>query len=230
MGSLFGKKKNKNQEITSQDRAVLELKVQRDNLKRSRKKIESVIDKETEIAKQCLRAKKRKQALLALRRKKWQEQTLEKVEKMLTNVEEMTQSIEFKQMEQKVFDSLKSGKDALQQLNKMMSVEEVEQLMEENEEAMSYQNEIQELLAGQLTQEDEEDVLKELDEIIEMAQDEKEINMPKVPTKNPKKKQSLDEEEEEEEEEATTSSEEEIEKVKEKKKTKVKHKKVAEMI
>ncbi|KAJ6239720.1 charged multivesicular body protein [Anaeramoeba flamelloides] len=225
MGSLFGKKKNKNQEITSQDRAVLELKVQRDNLTRSRKKIEFVIDKETEIAKQCLRAKKRKQALLALRRKKWQEQTLEKVEKMLTNVEEMTQSIEFKQMEQKVFDSLKSGKDALQQLNKMMSVEEVEQLMEENEEAMSYQNEIQELLAGQLTQEDEEDVLKELDEIIEMAQDEKEINMPKVPTKNPKKKQSLDEEEE-----ATTSSEEEIEKEKEKKKTKVKHKKVAEMI
>ncbi|KAJ3441234.1 charged multivesicular body protein [Anaeramoeba flamelloides] len=227
MGSLFGKKKNKNQEITSQDRAVLELKVQRDNLKRSRKKIESVIDKETEIAKQCLRAKKRKQALLALRRKKWQEQTLEKVEKMLTNVEEMTQSIEFKQMEKKVFDSLKSGKDALQQLNKMMSVEEVEQLMEENEEAMSYQNEIQELLAGQLTQEDEEDVLKELDEIIEMAQDEKEINMHKVPTKNPKKKQMLDEEEEEE---ATTSSEEEIEKEKEKKKTKVKHKKVAEMI
>ncbi|KAJ6255615.1 charged multivesicular body protein [Anaeramoeba flamelloides] len=227
MGSLFGKKKNKNQEITSQDRAILELKVQRDNLTRSRKKIELVIDKETEIAKQCLRAKKRKQALLALRRKKWQEQTLDKVEKMLTNVEEMTQSIEFKQMEKKVFDSLKSGKDVLQQLNKMMSVEEVEQLMEENEEAMAYQNEIQELLAGQLTQEDEEDVLKELDEIIEMAQDEKEIKMPKVPTKDPKKKQIS---EEEKEEEATTSSEEEIEKEKEKKKTKVKHKKVAEMI
>ncbi|KAJ6255643.1 charged multivesicular body protein [Anaeramoeba flamelloides] len=227
MGSLFGKNKNKSQEITSQDRAILELKVQRDNLTRSRKKIELVIDKETEIAKQCLRAKKRKQALLALRRKKWQEQTLDKVEKMLTNVEEMTQSIEFKQMEKKVFDSLKTGKDVLQQLNKMMSVEEVEQLMEENEEAMSYQNEIQELLAGQLTQEDEEDVLKELDEIIEMAQDEKEIKMPKVPTKDPKKKQIS---EEEEEEEATTSSEEEIEKEKEKKKTKVKHKKVAEMI
>lgn len=48
----------------------------------------------------------------------------------------------------------------------MFSIEEIEQIMEDTAEAIEKQREIDALLSGQLTQEDEEDVLKELEELV----------------------------------------------------------------
>jgi len=42
-------------------------------------------------------------------------------------------------MQQKVFEALTEGKDALQRINSSMSVEDVEQLMEDTQEALEYQ-------------------------------------------------------------------------------------------
>jgi len=56
---LFGSKKAK-PNVTAQDRAILDLKNQRDKLKQYQKKINTVVERETQIAKQLLQQSKKK--------------------------------------------------------------------------------------------------------------------------------------------------------------------------
>ncbi|CAJ0762506.1 19845_t:CDS:10, partial [Entrophospora sp. SA101] len=159
------RQKNFPTKITTQDRAILDLKVQRDKLKQYQKKIKVVADKETEIAKKALSQGNKRTALLALRKKKYQQQLLEKTDTQLFNLEELTQSIEFALVEKDVFAGLEKGNSILKEIHKEISIEKVEKLMEETEDAISYQNEIEELLSGKITDEDEDEILKELDKI-----------------------------------------------------------------
>lgn len=48
-----------------------------------------VIERENQVAKELLKAGKKKQAMLALKKKKFQEQLLEKSEQQLANIQEM---------------------------------------------------------------------------------------------------------------------------------------------
>ena len=73
-------------------------------------------------------------------------------------------------------DGLKAGNESLKQLQKIMSLEDVEKIMDETREAVEYQNEIDALISGaNLTEEDEEAIMAELDEITK-------IDLPEVPT------------------------------------------------
>ena len=76
----------------------------------------------------------------------------------------------------------------------MMSLEDVEQIMADTEDAVQYQRQIDELLAGGFTQEDEDAVLQELDDIIKeqlpevpttLPEGELEERLPEVPTGEP---------------------------------------------
>jgi len=66
----------------------------------------------------------------------------------------------------------------LKEIQKEMSVEAVQKLMDDTADAIEYQNEIDEILSGKITAEDEEDVLRELEEL---QQQELEAQMPVVP-------------------------------------------------
>eukprot|EP00008_Paramoeba_atlantica_P009863 CAMPEP_0201479394 /NCGR_PEP_ID=MMETSP0151_2-20130828/4101_1 /ASSEMBLY_ACC=CAM_ASM_000257 /TAXON_ID=200890 /ORGANISM="Paramoeba atlantica, Strain 621/1 / CCAP 1560/9" /LENGTH=222 /DNA_ID=CAMNT_0047860869 /DNA_START=92 /DNA_END=760 /DNA_ORIENTATION=- len=167
MGFLFSKEEGtKAPQPTAHDRAVLDLKHQQDKLKVTQKRIEKVIARETEIAKECLATGKRPQALLALKKKKFQEKSLDQTTQLLMNVEELINSIDFAEREKEIFDSLKRGKDVLQQLNDEMKIEDVEKIMDDTREAIDYQNEISELLGQQLVEEDEAEVEAELEELL----------------------------------------------------------------
>ncbi|GCB69989.1 hypothetical protein scyTo_0010678 [Scyliorhinus torazame] len=58
----------------------------------------------------------------------------------------------------------------------VMSIEEVERIMDETQEAVEYQRQLDEILAGGITQEDEDAILAELDAITQ-----EEIELPEVP-------------------------------------------------
>jgi len=88
----------------------------------------------------------------------------------------MIDSVEFAQMEQKVFESLKAGNEVLKEIHSQMSIDEIDQLMEDTQEAIAYQKEIEEALSGQLTSEDEDAVLEELEELEKAT-----LELPSVP-------------------------------------------------
>ncbi|KAI9217961.1 SNF7 family protein [Blastocladiella britannica] len=167
---------------SSHDKAVFELKRQRDNLRKYQRQLDAIITLETGIAKKCLANGDKRRALLALRKKKYQEQMLEKSEKQLFTLEEMASSIEYKMLEAAVMDGIKQGNAALTDLNKELSIEKVEKLMEETADAIAYQNEIDEMLGTKLSEDDEADVLAELEAIEAEKLLELQQGLPTVPS------------------------------------------------
>lgn len=99
MGALFGKSKKPVSRVTEQDKAVLQLKQQRDKLKQYQKKIELNLEKDRLLAKKLLEEGKRDRAKLLLRKKKYQEQLLLNTDAQLEKLEQLTHDIEFAQVE-----------------------------------------------------------------------------------------------------------------------------------
>lgn len=105
-------------------------------------------------------------ALLLLRKKKYQEQTLSRADGQVETLERMMQDIEFAQIETRVVDGLKDGNEALKKLHEMLSIDEIERVMDDTREAVEKQQEIDEMLSGALTNEEEGEVEAELDDML----------------------------------------------------------------
>ncbi|KAL9939638.1 hypothetical protein V8E36_001455 [Tilletia maclaganii] len=148
--------------ITSQDRAILDLKLQRDKIRQYRKKLQAIADRDHALAKEALVRGERQKALTALRRRKYQESLLTKTETQLTTLEELVSNIEFSQIQQSVMLGLQQGNEVLRSIHKELSIEKVEQVMDETAEAQAYQKEVEELLASRMTAEEEEAVQEEM--------------------------------------------------------------------
>ncbi|XP_061471763.1 charged multivesicular body protein 6 isoform X2 [Rhineura floridana] len=175
MGNLFGRKRRSR--VTEQDKAVLQLKQQRDKLKQYQKRISLQLERERTFARQLLKDGKKEKAKLLLKKKRYQEQLLDKTENQISNLERMVQDIEFTQIEMKVIEGLKIGNECLNKMHQVMSIEEVERIMDETQEAVEYQRQIDEILAGSFTTEDEDAILAELDAITQ-----EQIDLPEVPS------------------------------------------------
>uniref|UniRef100_A0A3Q3J4Y8 Charged multivesicular body protein 6a n=1 Tax=Monopterus albus TaxID=43700 RepID=A0A3Q3J4Y8_MONAL len=163
MGSVFGRTSRPSR-VTEQDKAILQLKQQRDQLKHNCCVLPFL----------CYCRK----ALLLLKKKRYQDQLLDKTENQISNLEHMVQDLEFMQIEMKVVEGLKVGNDCLRNMHEIMSVEDVERILDETQESVEYQRKIDEMLAGALTQEDEVAVLAEL-EAITQGED---VALPEIPS------------------------------------------------
>ncbi|XDG03384.1 hypothetical protein ABKA04_002999 [Annulohypoxylon sp. FPYF3050] len=177
---------NQQSRVTAQDKAILDLKLQRDKLHQYQRRITVLTDKETAVARQMLAAGDKKRALLALRRKKYQESLLEKTDAQLAQLEQLTRSVEFALIQKDVVFGLQQGTKVLKEIHaEMGGVEHVEKLMGETADAIAYQKALSEMLGGRITNQDEDEVEDEL------AALELEVNgpapLPNVPdTKLPK--------------------------------------------
>jgi len=177
----MGKEKSR---ITDQDRAILGLKKQRDQLKQYQRRIEGVLEKDRELARKLLKEGKKDRAKLLLRKKKYQEGLLDQTAGQLDNIERLCQDLEFTQVQKQVLDGLQKGNDALEKANAVFSLDEIESIMSETEDAVEKQREIERMLSGGLTEGEEEDVLGELDNILAELEGEAVPSLPSVPTTN----------------------------------------------
>ncbi|KAI0124889.1 Snf7 family [Xylariales sp. AK1849] len=149
--------------VTAQDKAILDLKLQRDKLHQYQRRITVLTDKETSIAKQMLASGDKKRALLALRRKKYQESLLQKTDMQLEQLEQLMRNVEFAQIQKDIVYGLQQGTKVLKDIHaEMGGIEKVELLMGETADAIAYQNEVSEMLGGQISNQDEGEVEDEL--------------------------------------------------------------------
>jgi charged multivesicular body protein 6 len=117
------------------------MKIQRDRLHQYQRRITVLTDKETDIAKQMIAKGDKKRALLALRRKKYQESLLIKTDAQLEQLEKLTASVEFAQIQKDVIFGLQQGTKVLSEIHaEMGGIEHVEKLMGEAADAIAYQN------------------------------------------------------------------------------------------
>lgn len=145
-------------------RAILDMKNQRDKLHQYQHRITAITSRETAVARECLARGEKSKALLALRRKKYQETLLAKTDAQLETLEQLTSNVEFALVQKDVIFGLQQGTKVLKQIHaEMGGIENVEKLMGESEDARAYQRQISEMLGGQMSNQDEDEVEDELE-------------------------------------------------------------------
>mmetsp|Transcript_22453 Transcript_22453/g.33936 ORF Transcript_22453/g.33936 Transcript_22453/m.33936 type:complete len:216 (+) Transcript_22453:26-673(+) len=150
--------------VSDVDRAVLDLKNSRDRLQRYRSKLEADEEKLLRRAKEAKDNGKKNTALGLLRLKKFKARELEGVENQLLTVLQMVGTIDSKQNEQQLLTALRSGKDALAQMQRETTVDDVLDLMDQIQEQNEVEKEVSDILSGvpSLSVEDEAIVEEEL--------------------------------------------------------------------
>ncbi|VDN94087.1 unnamed protein product [Brugia pahangi] len=181
MGNLFGKQRPALPPVSQQDQAILQLKNQRDKMKQYIRRNEKQMEREKDLAKQLIKANKKDRALLILKKKRYQESMTEKMLQQLDQIERMVSDLEFVVIEQKVVEQLRHGNEVLKRMNQMISVDDIERIMDETKEAAEFQEEISNMLSGKLGEDDLEEVEKEFAKLIE---NEGELDFPEIPSES----------------------------------------------
>ncbi|XP_050346123.1 charged multivesicular body protein 6-A [Nymphalis io] len=181
MGGLFSKSKKPVSRVTEQDKAILQLKQQRDKLKQYQKKIELNLERDRLLAKKLLAENKRDRAKLLLKKKRYQENLLQNADIQLEKLEQLTHDLEFTQIEVQVLDGLKTGNEALKKVHDILNIDDIEKILDETREGIEKQREIDELISGQLTEEDDEAIDAELEAILDVKDDLPEVPMDNLP-------------------------------------------------
>ena len=165
------------------------MKNQRDRLHQYQQRITLITDRETAVARECLARGDKAKALLALRRKKFQETLLAKTDAQLETLEQLTSNVEFSLVQKDVVYGLQQGTHVLKQIHaEMGGIEKVEKLMGETEDARAYQKEISEMLAGRMSNQDEDEVEDELEAMegeINGVQESDAVEYPDAPQNEP---------------------------------------------
>jgi charged multivesicular body protein 6 len=116
------------------------MKNQRDKLHQYQRRITVLTDREKAIAKEMLAKGNKSGALLALRRKKYQESLLARTDAQLEQLEKLASSVEFALVQKDIVFGLQQGASVLQEINKEMGgLDHVEKLMGDTAEAIAYQ-------------------------------------------------------------------------------------------
>lgn len=151
--------------ITAQDKAIFQLKRQRDNLKQYQRKLNVVIERQTALAKQALKDGKTDKAKLYLRLKKQQQSVINTTYDQLGNLENLIGTIEFKLIEKDVVYGLSQGNEVLKKLNSDMSVEKIDKVLDDLEDERLKVDEVSDILGSGLSNLEETEVDEELERL-----------------------------------------------------------------
>ncbi|CAK7897018.1 vacuolar protein sorting-associated protein 20 [[Candida] anglica] len=173
----MGQQASTTPKITAQDRAIYQMKQQRDKLKQYQTRLSTVIDRQNNLAKEAILRKDLDRAKFYLRSKKQQETTISKTYEQLDNLEKLIGTIEFKVIEKDVMYGLQQGNEVLKKLNSEMSMDKLDKILDDLEDERVKVDDVSDMLGmGSLTNGDELEVEEELARLEEQVTGKSKIN------------------------------------------------------
>ncbi|SCV00537.1 LAMI_0G05710g1_1 [Lachancea mirantina] len=178
-------------EVTKADRAILQLKISKDEIHKYARRTESLIASEDLQLRNIIKAdpkasNKNPRARLLLKKIHYQRRLLEQASDQLINLENMVATVEFKLVEQQFIIGLRQGNEILTKLNKEFTG--VDDLMDQVQDQIAYQDEIDQVLSSSIVGSYEDELERELKQLDrEVNGSVKQSEMPSVegPTKQP---------------------------------------------
>lgn len=188
--------------ITAQDKAIFQMKQQRDKLKQYQKRINVVIDRQNRLAKEALTKGDTERAKFYLRSKKHQQSVINKTYEQLDNLEKLIGTIEFKLIEKDVIYGLSEGNKVLASLNNEMSTDKIDKVIDDLEDERIKVDEVSDMLgtANALSNSEEMEVDEEFHKLDQEVNGkdirlpdapkdvQQDIQMPEAPKKDPEQK------------------------------------------
>lgn len=162
--------------VNEDDKAIAELKFTRDKVRTYTKKLETCIGHCREAVKFCIQNKQKDKALLALKKQKYLEKTLDSARGEMLNLDQLISNAENALVQRDIYESLKKGNELLKNINQQLTIDDVDKLMEETADAIEYQQKIGEMLSQQVGVTNDDDLLQELDTLEVL-----EVDLPSVP-------------------------------------------------
>ena len=142
-----------------------------------------------EQAKQLIRQEQKNRALLVLKLRRFKDAEADKVDAELMTVLEMIENVEWEHANMEVLRALKAGTASLNKLHEEMSLDDVADLLDETNAAIAVENQINEMIAGQFDTGDNEELERELAELMGETQPVAEQQPQKSETKADKTQQ-----------------------------------------
>eukprot|EP01041_Mallomonas_annulata_P002119 gene2119-4140_t len=182
--NLFGRKKEQPKPDTNA--AIQLLKANIDILEKRKEHISTKINGFLSEAKHLMQKKDKKGAMFALKKKKMLESELSKIEGATLTLSSQQQTLESASVNVQVFNALKIGAGALQAIHQDLNADKVEDIMEDIEEQNSLQQQISDAIASPAADMfNDDDLLKELEELEEVDTAEQMVQWPSVPVHGP---------------------------------------------
>lgn len=153
-------------QVSEIDLAALDVKKARDSLKKFRNKLDAECVKLTARARVLMTENMSARAMTLLKLRKYKTSEADKMDNQLSNLERMIGSIEVSVQNSYVLNALKEGTQALNKLQSEFTLDEVETILSESEEAIEAERAFSNMLLGlgPANEADEALLQRELDE------------------------------------------------------------------
>ena len=179
--------------LSTEEKAVLDCKHCRDNLKNYIKKLERSEKLQKDKAKEFLREKNRPRAKMCLNKSKIFSAQIESANNNLTVIEEQILRIEQTKSQAEVFKVLETGNAVLKELQKEVNIEKWESIRDDMDDIKAQQQEIGDFLKSHNINEEqfEIDIDNDLAKLMQQEGIKLENEMPSVPKKEPNLEKQL---------------------------------------
>ena len=165
--------------INQEERALLDCKTCRDNIKKYIKSLEKNSSLKKQKAKEALKNKNRDRAKLYMRQSKMYQEQIKASEGKLEMIETQISQIETAQNQLDVFNVLKQGNNILKKLQEEVNVEKIQEIADDLNELKEQNDEITQFFKEKGIEENDEEIDNELDKLIDSVQKEEgKIDLP----------------------------------------------------
>ena len=165
--------------INQEERALLDCKICRDNIKKYIKSLEKNSSLKKQKAKEALKNKNRDRAKLYMRQSKMYQEQIKASEGKLEMIETQISQIETAQNQLDVFNVLKQGNNILKKLQEEVNVEKIQEIADDLNELKEQNDEITQFFKEKGIEENDEEIDNELYKLIDNVQKEEgKIDLP----------------------------------------------------